>query len=432
MRNNKKIGLSLSGGGYRATIYHLGTLKKLKELRILDDVDIISTNSSGSITGATYGLYGSDFIGFEKIIKKGVKSSVIKGILTSWRFMLVIIFSVFWFSSIIYFMTTNYEWTSFFMLILFIIVFSCFQFQLLPISKLNERMYDKFFFNSKKLSGLSKNVKLAINSTNLETGRLFTFSKDKMGDSFYDYPKEGNPIEFKSTLFPIARAVAASTCVPFAFTPVKITKEFYVNKTDISRAKPRLIDGGVYDNQGAHKITQTNSSYGCDIVIISDAGSAIPFKHTYRNTFTLLIRTSNIFMNRIKNLQMIQYLYQNHKTNKREIAYQSLGWDIENSIKQFIDGLKEGVIMQHVIKSHKITANDISNKNWELIENKIKKSINFTAITRFANSVEELELARSVKTGLSPLNDKQIKALINHAYVLTEVQIKLYCPTLFI
>ncbi len=431
MKNGKRIGLSLSGGGYRATIYHLGTLKKLKELGILEDIDIISTNSGGSITGAMYGLYGENFNEFEEIIKKGVRSSVLKGILSSWRFILVFLFTVLWLFSVLYLLTTDYVWTSFSLFVLFIVIFLFFQFQLLPISKLNERIYNKFFFNSKNLSDLSDNVKLAINSTNLETGRLFTFSKSKMGDSFYNYPKEGKPIKFKSDSFPVARAVAASTCVPFAFTPIRISKEFYVDEEDISRAKPRLVDGGVYDNQGAHKITQSNSSYSSDVVIISDAGNTIPFKHTYRNTLTMLIRTSDIFMNRIKNLQMIQYLYQNHKIDKREIAYQSLGWDLDNSINQFIEGLKQGVIMDHVIKYHQISDSDILNKEWSKIENQIKSSIEYDSITRNANSEEELMAARKVKTGLSPLNDKQINALMNHAYILTEIQIRLYCPTLF-
>ena len=431
MRNGKRIGLSLSGGGYRATIYHLGTLKKLKELGILKDIDIISTNSGGSITGATYGLYGEDFDRFEEILRKGVKSSVVKGILKSWRFILIILLVLSWFITIIYFLTNNYVWLSFFVFILFIITFLFFQFQLLPISKLNERMYNKFFFKRKTLSDLSDNMKLAINSTNLETGRLFTFSKGKMGDSFYDYPKEGKAIKFRSDSFPIARAVAASTCVPFAFTPIRISKDFYVDEKDISRAKPRLVDGGVYDNQGAHKITQTNSSYSSEVVIVSDAGNTIPFKHTYRNTLTMLIRTSDIFMNRIKNLQMIQYLYQNHKIDKREIAYQSLGWDLDNSIKQFIDGLKSGIIMNHVRKSHNIEDDDIATKNWDKIEEKLKKSINYDSIVMEANTNEELRLARKVKTGLSPLKDKQIKALVKHAYMLTEIQVRLYCPTLF-
>ena len=50
----QKIGLALSGGGYRAAAFHLGVLKKLKELNILDKIDIISTVSGGSIIGAYY------------------------------------------------------------------------------------------------------------------------------------------------------------------------------------------------------------------------------------------------------------------------------------------------------------------------------------------------------------------------------------------
>ena len=128
---------------------------------------------------------------------------------------------------------------------------------------------------------------------------------------------------------------------------------------------------------------------------------------------------------------MIQYLYQNHKIDKREIAYQSLGWDLDNSIKQFTDGLKKGIIMEHVRKSHNIEDDDIANKNWDKIEAQLKKSINYDSITKEANTKEELQLARKVKTGLSPLKDLQIKALINHAYIMTEIQVRLYCPTLF-
>lgn len=38
-----KIGLALSGGGYRAAAYHIGTLRALQKLKILDKVDVISS-----------------------------------------------------------------------------------------------------------------------------------------------------------------------------------------------------------------------------------------------------------------------------------------------------------------------------------------------------------------------------------------------------
>ena len=40
-----KIGLALSGGGYRAAAYHIGTLRALQKLKILDKVDVISSVS---------------------------------------------------------------------------------------------------------------------------------------------------------------------------------------------------------------------------------------------------------------------------------------------------------------------------------------------------------------------------------------------------
>ena len=432
MKNHKKIGLSLSGGGYRATAYHLGTLRKLKELNLLDDVDVISTNSGGSITGATFGLYADDFETFENLILKGVKSSVIGGVLGSWRFLSAFALTLVWISAVFYFLFTSYQWISLVLVLGFILIFALFQFQLFPISKLNERMYNRFFFKDKTLSDLSNSKIFAINATNLETGRLFTFSKTRMGDSSYIYPKdEGKKITFEASKFPIARAVAASTCVPFVFTPIKIASQFYTNKSDISRAKPRLVDGGVYDNQAAHKLTQNHTIYASDIIIISDAGNDIPFKHTYRNTLTLLIRTSNVFMNRIKNMQMIEHLYRNSKVGKREIAYQSLGWDLENSIPQFIDGIKDDVILKHVLESHNITQSMIDNREWELISELLKTNINYNSIIEQANTEEELAIARAVKTNLVPLKDKQINALITHASCLTEIQMRLYCPSLF-
>jgi len=49
-----KIGLALSGGGFRASIFHLGVLRRLEELGIMKDVDVVSTVSGGSIIGAYY------------------------------------------------------------------------------------------------------------------------------------------------------------------------------------------------------------------------------------------------------------------------------------------------------------------------------------------------------------------------------------------
>ena len=43
------IGLSLSGGGFRATLFHLGAIRRLNEFGILPNITTISSVSGGSI-----------------------------------------------------------------------------------------------------------------------------------------------------------------------------------------------------------------------------------------------------------------------------------------------------------------------------------------------------------------------------------------------
>src|SRR5690606_1350559 len=43
-----KIGLGLSGGGFRAALYHIGVLAKMAEFDLLKDVEVISCVSGGS------------------------------------------------------------------------------------------------------------------------------------------------------------------------------------------------------------------------------------------------------------------------------------------------------------------------------------------------------------------------------------------------
>jgi hypothetical protein len=51
-----KIGLALSGGGFRASLFHIGVLAKLAELDVLRHVEVLSCVSGGSIIGAHYYL----------------------------------------------------------------------------------------------------------------------------------------------------------------------------------------------------------------------------------------------------------------------------------------------------------------------------------------------------------------------------------------
>jgi hypothetical protein len=51
-----EIALALSGGGYRAAAFHLGTLDMLQRLGLLQSVRVLSTVSGGTLTGLKYAL----------------------------------------------------------------------------------------------------------------------------------------------------------------------------------------------------------------------------------------------------------------------------------------------------------------------------------------------------------------------------------------
>lgn len=430
MYKNKKVGLSLSGGGYRAAAFHLGTLRKLSQLGIIEHVDVISTISGGSIAGAYYVLNKADFTTFEAGLIKCLTRSVIRKIIFSWRMLWLIIGIVLFFFLLHYLGTERYE----FLIMLLggfvlLTLFFFFQFFFFPFTLLKIKAYKKIFFGEKTLNDFPDNPEIAINATNLETGTLWTFSKRKASDSSYEYPKDGGArISFKSGEFPIAMAVASSTCVPVPFSPVKIAKSYYLNETDFKRIRPSLSDGGLYDNQGIHKITQPNSSYSCDIIICSDGSQPFNFRFKGTNSFSVLYRANDIMMRKIKSLQFIRDVY----SKKNEIAYFSLDWDYETCIKNFVRSIEEEKVIETTINFHGFTElylKDIKKYRKILIE-EVKAKIDFVKIIEEKLTAEEVGEISRIPTGLSAFTEKKINLLSRHAEILTEIQIKLYCPTL--
>jgi NTE family protein len=84
--------LAFSGGGTRAAALSYGVLEELhetsyifngREIRLLDEVDSISSVSGGSFTAAYYGLHGERiFEDYEDIfLRRNVQRSLINGLL---------------------------------------------------------------------------------------------------------------------------------------------------------------------------------------------------------------------------------------------------------------------------------------------------------------------------------------------------------------
>ncbi|MEO6692616.1 MAG: patatin-like phospholipase family protein [Saprospiraceae bacterium] len=358
-----------------------------------------------------------------------LKKNVIGKLLRSDRFIIFIICFFVWITTILFFQFSAYPWVSFVILFIAIYFFVTNQFKIIPVSKIIEDIYNEIFFSGKTLNDLPNTPVMAINSTNLETGRQFTFSKHRMGDSTYDYPPTGAPIKFSTDHFPIARAVMASSSVPFLFTPVKIDRKFYINKNDVASARPELVDGGVFDNQGLHKLNHGKSGYECNYIIVSDAGNKMLPQSNFKNGHTLLMRCMNLFMNRIKKFEMTDNLYNNVILKKKQIAYISLGWELENCISGFIDNLQVNQILPDVIAAHNITPNMLNPFDRLKIETHLKSITGYDSL--FKQKDNKTEIARQVGTNLTSLSNEKIHALINHSELMTELQIRLYCPGLY-
>jgi NTE family protein len=425
---SSSIGLSLSGGGYRATAFHLGTLKKLNEMGILSRVSVISTISGGSIAGAAYIVSRDDFNKFEEdsIKKLSTKNLITQAFFTYPGSRFTIFFLLF-LAALVYFIRHHQHVVVLIIIISFFLLLYYFQFWIFPVSGSIEKLYAKYFTKQERLGDLPESPRLVVGATNLQTARPFVFSKYFMGDSSYAYADI--PVRFVARDFPLARAVMASSCVPGAFSPVMIDRKYF-EKPELSKENmPILADGGVYDNQGIHKVMQSGS-FACDIVITSDAGNRLVPGKKLRNSLEIAMRTMNVFMTRIKNVQMITDIYQNHSLGNKEVAYLSLGWDVENCIPGFIRNLVNNDVPPAVIAHHQLAEEWVKHpKQYEKeITGKLEENIKYNDILKPAK--EEVELARKVGTNLTPLKLSAIHALMKQASALTEIQVKLYCPSL--
>lgn len=419
-KEGKKIGLALSGGGYRAAAYHIGTLRALHRLGILDKVDVISSVSGGSITAAYYALHKDNYKEFETSFIDKLQIGVLH----------IAVLNVLAILGVFAVLTYYFGWIGLLagMIVLFFI-----HYWVLPLSLWIRWQYDWLFFKKAKFKDLPDSPSVKLCSTDIATGRLFVCSKEELYG--YDY-KKIMKIQFKQQMFPVSRAVMASSCVPFAFSPVRIPCEYFLDQTRVNEG-PLLVDGGLYDNQGAYKLQENDCDYECSHIIVSDAGNTEMSKRWAINILLLLWKTSNILMRRIRAMQMQQNLYSNDKSH--QFAYTSLLWnpnvDWVNSLAR---NIKEGNVHERVLKYHGVGEDVITllkndstwNEGKERLHECLNKSIRWDEIIGRKPNHDVWNSAKGVCTGLSGLCENEIAKLIAVSEWMTELQIKTYLPNL--
>jgi NTE family protein len=194
----------------------------------------------------------------------------------------------------------------------------------------------------------------------------------------------------------------------------------------------------LYDNQGAHKLTEKTSSYHTQLNIVSDAGVGEMSTKWAFNVPLMLAKTSDIMMKRIKTFQLRNNIYSKNSDDMR-FAYLSLGWDVsDRPIQGFVQNIIEEHIAPELFEFHRLKKEDIDNlKNpdthnvaQDKLIAQLKENIDWKQLEPIMPTQQEYEIAKAVGTNLTALKKYQIDALIKHSNWLSEVQIRLYLPYL--
>jgi NTE family protein len=236
------IGLCLSGGGYRASLFHLGAVRRLHELGILarPDFRTISSVSGGSITNAHLAIthpWPSAGPAWDQKVASPLRAFTEKNIRTM-----------------------------------------PFLKSFLPgITTIDGLVphYDKFL-NSRTLASIPTTINFVFCATDLSFGTNFEFRQNTMGDWQLGHTQTPND-------WPLAKAVAASACFPPIFNPMRMSGlgPFQGGNAELQDrvrwreaiSDLRLTDGGNYDNMGLEPVWKHH-----EYVLVSDAGGIFDFE----------------------------------------------------------------------------------------------------------------------------------------------------------
>jgi NTE family protein len=258
------VGLCLSGGGYRAMLFHLGALRRLNEAGTLATLTRVSSVSGGSITAGVLGLHWKNL----DFRDDGVKPIVAQ------KFSQLVEEPIFELArhgidkrAVLIGMRPG------------------------RISTKVQAFYDRRLFHGATLQDLpsdSAGPRFIIVATNLSNGTLWRFSRPYMRD--YRSPPIPSPT------VPLAQAVAASSAFPPVLSPAYL---------DIpQRGRLTLTDGGVYDNLGLQPVIPN-----CGTVFVSDGGGTFaepvrPHTDWVRGTLRVL-STIDVQVRRLRRHQIV-------------------------------------------------------------------------------------------------------------------------------
>jgi NTE family protein len=239
---NMKIGIALSGGGIRATIFHLGVFKYLAEKELLSQITHISSVSGASLCVALIFAHNNNKWPTDKQYLEDILPRIEKTILKNDIQIAALVRLLF----------SPAYWGN-------------------KAALIAQVMREKWQIIG-SLQDLPDTPRWEINCTTFETGKNFRFTKERMGDYQIGYVK--NPD------FPIAEAAAASAGFPILIGPLKFDARKYQWDKEQKEATYYLWDGGVYDNMGIESLYKSGKGLiDTEFLVVSNASASSGYLH---------------------------------------------------------------------------------------------------------------------------------------------------------
>lgn len=347
-----KLGLALSGGGFRASFFHLGVLAQMAELGLLRHVEAISAVSGGAIIAALYYLHlkklleskpdeeiaDDDYIAlvqalsadFLKATESNLRMRTFADVRANWKMR-----------------RPDYSRSDriaeLYDQLLYSKVAGTDRIAMRDL-KIRPSGFPHFHPYYHNYFRRAKVPVLILNATTLNTGRNWQFTARTMGEPIRY--QNGQPIYAETDRLPIrlrrapdyqrmvprqqdfrlSDAVAASSCVPALFHPLSVN-ELYQDKNQPVRVQ--LVDGGVHDNLGISALLDEE----CTLFVISDASGQLDFDHEPETSpIQVLHRSAQILQERVRQESLNRLMETQGRANiayihlRQGLAIQELAW----------------------------------------------------------------------------------------------------------
>ena len=298
----KPIGLALSGGGSRAVAFHLGTLRALEDLGLLDEIEVISGVSGGAVMTGFIGYTEDDFHEVDRkttaFLKRGLVWPSFKKLFHPMRFVPLFLAFV----SVKCFLGIFQRLTSFFpgnsRVNGFLANLQC----SIPLwysrtHVMRDAIAD--LVGSQSCAADTRQGKsIVFNACELRTSTAFRMSNERYGSWRYGWASASE--------LALADAITASAAYPPFLPPFDWKKTFSLYDQKQSR-RVIVTDGGVFENMGVSVMEPGRDpeisivDYSPTVLIVSDAnagqfsGTNLPASWAARmhQTFNSVMRKVN-------------------------------------------------------------------------------------------------------------------------------------------